>query len=205
LEKYKETKMSIGKMTVQDFCEKHNACAEGKAWAIKTGAENMAELWKRDDMRNEWRLWIFERSAVDKKTAVRFAVFCARQNWNLLTDQRSKDAILTAERWVDGNATPPELEAAWEAVAPWAALEAVAAARSAWAALEAGAARAPENEITTEARPTLAERVATWAAWEAVAATRSEARSATGTVAAARAAGEAREAQNEWLIKNVEL
>jgi hypothetical protein len=151
LEKYKETKMSIGKMTVKNFCDKHAACAEGKAWAIGTGAENMAELWKREDLHNEWRLWIFERSDVDKKTTVRFAIFCARQNWNLLTDQRSKDAIETVERWLDGNATMKEL--------------ASAAAR---------------------------------AAWEAVAA----ARSATG---AAEAAEAARSAQNEWLIKNVEL
>ena len=70
--------MSIGKMTVAKFCDEHNACADGKAWAIKTGAANMAALWVLADMRIEWRLWIFERSDVDKKTAVRFAVFCAR-------------------------------------------------------------------------------------------------------------------------------
>ena len=145
--------MSIGKMTVAKFCDEHNACADGKAWAIKTGAANMAALWVLADMRIEWRLWIFVRIDVDKKTAVRFAVFCARQNWHLLTDPRSKDAIETVERWLDGKATMDEVNAAraaaWSAWSAWATSDAArAAAWSAWSAWSAAwsAARDAQSE-----------------------------------------------------------
>jgi hypothetical protein len=40
-QKVQGDKMSIGKVKVQDFCEKHNACVDVKEWAIKAGAENM--------------------------------------------------------------------------------------------------------------------------------------------------------------------
>lgn len=182
--------MSIGKMTVQDFCEKHGACADGKEWAIGTEAANMAELWKREDLRTDWRLWIFERSDVDKQTAVRFAVFCARQNWNLLTDQRSKDVIETAERWLDGNATMTELE------------EAMAAA-------EAAEARAAASSTALVARSTnwevWAARSATAAADASLMAVRYASRATAAARASVRAAWVSGEAQNDWLIKNVEI
>ena len=139
--------MSIGKIIVQDFCDKHRACSEGKEWAIKTGAANMSELWNRADMRNDWRLWIFSRSGVDKKTAIRFAVFCARQNWHLLTDDRSKNAIVTVERWLDGKATREDVYAAGDAArAAWAV-----ATDAARAALDASDARAAARAAASDA------------------------------------------------------
>jgi hypothetical protein len=82
----------------------------------------------------------------------KYAVWCARQVKNLMTDQRSIDALDVAWRYSEGMATGTELAAA--RVAAWAAVEAAArtsaavAARtaaeasartSAWAAAEASA------------------------------------------------------------------
>ncbi len=48
-----------------------------------------------------------------------FAVWCARQVQHLMIDDRSINAIDTAERHANGNATNAELDAAWAAA--WAA------------------------------------------------------------------------------------
>ena len=67
-----------------------------------------------------------------------FAVWCARQVEHLMMDQRSLDALATAERHADGLATNEELAAARDA--------ALAAARAAaWEAALA-AARAAQNQ-----------------------------------------------------------
>ena len=91
-----------------------------------------------------------------------FAVFCARQVEHLLTDQRSIEAINTAERYANGEATKYELEAAysaaysaagvaaWEATweATWAAAwEAAWEARSALAAVLASVEAAQKEEL----------------------------------------------------------
>ena len=51
-----------------------------------------------------------------------FAVWCARQCQRLMTDQRSLEALDTAEKYALGQATHKELAAAWAAA--WAAAEA---------------------------------------------------------------------------------
>ena len=139
-------------MNITEFCTLHDACFEGCEWALATGCETMDELWQRDDMRLDWRLWIATRPGVlDDRTLRLFACWCARQVWHLLTDERSRHAVETAERYANGDATDEELTnaqaaaqaAAWTArAAGEAAAAALAAARAsgaAWAA--AGAAR----------------------------------------------------------------
>ena len=95
----------------------------------------------------------------------RYAVWCARQVQNLMTDQRSLSALDVAERHANGQATDEELAAAmaaaWAAAdAAWAAAAAAkAAAWAAWAAADAAWA-------TTWAAAAAAKAVwaATWAA-----------------------------------------
>jgi hypothetical protein len=119
----------------------------------------MHDAWQR--LEPDWLLWVATRPGVLTDRELRlFAVFCARQVEHLLTDQRSKDAIDTAEKFAKGEATYEELAAAEAAarVAAWAAdrdaLRAAArvaawdaAWAAAWAAAEAAAAaRAAQSD-----------------------------------------------------------
>lgn len=171
--------MSVG---IKEFCEAHNACEEGVQWALSTGKETMAELWALD-MKSEWRVWIATRKGVlDDRTLRLFACFCARQNWGLLADERSRNAVETAERFADGKATAEDMaaasEAAWEAYRYAASAWALAASEAAWEASWAAACAAAW--------------AAAWsAAWEA---SREAARAA--------ASADLKAAQSEWLIEN---
>lgn len=140
----------------------------------------MRDLWDRSDLRPDWRIWIATRKGVMvDKDARLFACWCVRQVWHLLTDDRSKTAVETAERFAHGLASRADLAAAAEA-AREAAAEAVAeeaAVEAACAAVEAAGAAAG----------------AAWAAWEAAV---DSARAAQAAARAAEAAWKvAREAQ----------
>jgi len=112
---------------LEQFLTKNSACPEGRDWALATGATTCAEIWAREDLKPEWRVWMATRPGVlDHKTLVRFACFCARQNWHLLPDERSRTAIKITEKWLDGSATLDEVRAA-----AYAAYAAYAAARDA--------------------------------------------------------------------------
>jgi hypothetical protein len=172
-------------MTITEFCDQHRACYGGREWAMSTGCATMAELWQRGDMRADWRVWIAtRRGVIDDKTLRLFACWSVRQVWNLLTDERSRNAIEVAERYAEGKATDEELataQAAARAAAEAAAGAARGAAAAAWdaagAALDAAAAA----------------RGAAAAAWDAAG-------------AALDAAGAARDAaganQGAWLLAN---
>lgn len=131
--------------SIVEFCDKHGACRLGREWALSTGCATMRELWDRDDIRPDWRLWIATRDGVMSERDIRmFASWCVRQVWHLLTDERSKHAVDVAERFAQGNASRFELETARAAAldaARDAAVEALAAAResaqdAAWAAAQ---------------------------------------------------------------------
>ena len=116
-------------LSIIQFCEKHQACEDGRAWAIAE-CETMVDVW--DKAKPEWLLWVSTRPGVltDKELRL-FAVFCARKVEHFSVDQRSRDAIAVAEQFANGEATQEELTAARDA--------ACAAARDAawYAALDA--------------------------------------------------------------------
>jgi len=112
-----------------------------------------AELWEvevgGDVLKGDKKLcaqqirFIRKIEAWNEKTARLFACWCVRQIWHLLADERSKNAVIVAEKYANGEATESELAAARAAAraaagddaraATWAA--ACAAARDdAWAA-----------------------------------------------------------------------
>ena len=162
-------------MTIKDFCRLHRACSDGRIWAIETGEPGMAELWKREDIKAEWRIWIATRPGVLTDRDMRlFACWCCRQQvWHLLADGRSRHAVEIAELYAEGKATSDELAAARSAA--WAAAGADAG-YAAWAAARAAALAA-------------AGTAASYAAWATAGATAWSTAGATAGAAASYAAG----------------
>lgn len=87
-------------MTIEEFCEKNEACQEGREWALKH-CKTMQEVWHTVS-NPSWLLWIAEQLGVltDKELRL-FAVFSCRDVWHLLTDERSRTAVEVAERYID--------------------------------------------------------------------------------------------------------
>ena len=147
----------------------HIACAEG----IKDGRqyETFAGWWK-GTQRSDYMLWLLEAVAYpdDRKLrllACRFireiAVDTTRTVWDLLTDERSRSAVVAAEQYAKGRATDGELEAAASLASDAASLarnEARAASAAAWAAVSAAecavameSARAQQADIIRDMIP----------------------------------------------------
>lgn len=132
-------------MTIEEFCNVHRACAEGRRWAVDH-CKTMNGAWKTACPL--WVVWIATRPGVLPDRELRlFAVRCARYVQHLITNSRSIAAIDVAERYALGEATNAELlvarataRAAAEAAARAAAWESdwEAAGAADWAA--AGAA-----------------------------------------------------------------
>ena len=121
----------MSKKEIADFCDTHDACTQGMKWAIDS-CDSMHEVWLK--ARPDWLVWVATRQGVLPERDLRlFACWCARQVWHLLTDERSKNAVIVAEKYAVGEATAEELKAAC------AAAEAAEAALAA-AALSANAA-----------------------------------------------------------------
>ena len=137
-------------MSIEEFCGLHDACDEGRKWALENCA-SMDDAWAR--LKPEWLIWVATRKGVLTDRELRkFAVWSARQVQHLMTDPRSVAALDVAERHADGLATDAELyaarAAAWAAAgdardAAWAAADAADAARD--AARDAQAAWLREN------------------------------------------------------------
>ena len=167
-------------MLVTTFLTKHPACEDGKAFALQY--KTMEQVWK-NCKRSDWMLWILERTKpMPDKMARKFACWCVRNTpladgrtvWDLLTDERSRNAVVVAERHAVGKATDEALaaarDAAWDAAgaAAWdaAGVAAWAAARAA-ARAAAGAAAWDAARAAAQAAAWDAARDALDAAWDA--------------------------------------
>jgi len=173
-------------MSVLEFCDRHDACPEGREWAL-ANCRDMDHAWQT--LKPEWLMWVaMQRGVLDDRTLRLFAVWCARQVQHLMTDPRSVAAVDVAERFANGDATAEELKVARVAAAAaddaaWAAFVAALAAADAWAAAAAWDAAAA-------------------AAWAADAYAAAAARAADAYAAAAAARAEPLKLQAEWLRAN---
>jgi len=171
----------LSTMTVAQFLKQFpEACDEGHKFARKHKA--MRVVWNKCP-NPQWMLWICARLklTLDNKAMRLFACWCARETpladgrkvWDLLTDERSRNAVIVAEKFANGEATDKELaaarEAAWEAAreAAW-----DAAREAAWEAAARAAAWEAAARAAARAAAWAAARAAAWdaareAAWEA--------------------------------------
>jgi hypothetical protein len=174
-------------MTIDEVIKQFSPCEEGEKFLREQGTLEAA--WDAC-VRSDWMLWLDSRLALlTPRQRAEFACRCVRETpagegtvWALLTDDRSRRAVETAEAFIRGEATEKELreaaaEAAWAAEAAsraatratWAASRAAeaaaAAARAASRAAEAArAARAASRAARGAAR---AAWETAWATWEA--------------------------------------
>jgi hypothetical protein len=97
------------------------ACNEAITWA--ESHPDMETAWSNCN-KSEWMLWLLRNIGYnDRKTLRLFACWCVRNTplpsggtvWDLLTDQRSRNAIDVCERFIAGAATKEELHGAKEA------------------------------------------------------------------------------------------
>lgn len=124
---FNNTNQMNNTMSIEEFCGLHDACADGRKWAL-ANCVSMEDAWAK--LKHEWLLWVATRPGVLTQRELRkFAVWCARQVQHLMTDPRSVAALDVAERHAEGLATDEELAAARAAgVAAWAAAWAAAGA-----------------------------------------------------------------------------
>jgi len=147
----------------------NHACAESRIWAADY--PTLSAAWVACD-NPQWMIWALVQLKVPdaqlRKLACRFVretpLADGRTVWDLLTDERSRNAVEVAERYAECDATDSELATAR------------AAAWAAWAAARAAARDAARD----------AAGAAAWAAWAAArAAARDAARDAAGTAQSA--------------------
>jgi len=110
-----------------------DACVEAHEWS--KGVKDLKTAWATCP-RSDWMIWALHR--IDFKDERKFrlcACQCVRETpladgrtlWDLLTDERSRNAVEVAERFAEGKATDDERSAAY-AYAYAAAYDAAAAA-----------------------------------------------------------------------------
>ena len=109
--------------------KKLNACSEAVKWA---GDKSLEKIWEECE-RGDWMLWLIHKSELcDLKLKTLIKVECAELVAHFLTDERSKNALIVARNFAEGNATIEELNTAADA-----AYAAYAAAAYAYAAADA--------------------------------------------------------------------
>ena len=100
-------------MLIKDFCDKHKACKAGYARAKHF--KNMDDFLENSEDYTDV-IWACTR-VMTKKEKVQFCCWCVRPMWDLLNDERSRNAIIVGEKYVQGLATDWELEVAAHAAA----------------------------------------------------------------------------------------
>jgi hypothetical protein len=112
-------------MKTKDFLKKHNACIDGAKWALSI-SKDMGDVWDAmiEQGKHEWLRWTATRPGVFsdstlRKLACRFVretpLANGRKVWDLLTDERSRNAVEVAEAYADGKATKEDMDAAYAA------------------------------------------------------------------------------------------
>lgn len=108
-------------MTTVGFVTEFRPCREGRDFALQY--QNMSEVWDNCP-RADWLLWICKQMNIRNDKQFRlFAVWCIRNMmcsgdrtmWDLLTDERSRNAVVVAEKFANGEASVGELKAARQA------------------------------------------------------------------------------------------
>ena len=173
-------------MTTSEHLLSMNACTDARKWAEKYSTWEKI-IGKCD--RGDWLLWVEGKlNILDDKERRLLAVQFVRTTpladgrtvYDLLTDERSRNALDVAERYANGIATQDELDAA--ASAAW-----IAARSAAWSAADAA-------ESAAESAARSAADAAWSAAWSAARSAAWSAASSAAWNAAASAADAARSA-----------
>jgi Mg-chelatase subunit ChlI len=176
--------------TPKEFCDLYNACRDGRDFAMQY--LSMADVWD-NCQRVDWLGWILDHLGVapDQRKVREFMCWAAtetpladgRKTLDLLTDERSLNAVNVALRFARNEANAEELSAARSAAwsAAWSAARS-AARSAAWSAAESAARSAAESAAWSAARS--AARSAAWSAAESAA--RSAAESAARSAQTAR-------------------
>ena len=114
-----------------ELLNKYDACRPAIGWLEDSNIRSIQEAWDKCE-RPDWLLWLNEKFDLFthkqmRLMACRFVretpLADGRTVWDLLTDERSRNAVIVAERYAHGEASDTELttarDAAWDG---WAAL-----------------------------------------------------------------------------------
>lgn len=181
--------------TIEQLIEvRPDTCKPAREWLAESGITDLADAWDRCH-RGDWMLWLDkaldlltdrERRLIACRCVRETPLSDGRRVWDLLTDERSRQAVAVAERYAVGDATEEQLADAWNA-ARVAAYAARAAARDAARAAARDAARAAARDAAKDAAYAVAAATAAADA-DAADATRAYAAYAATAYAAATAA-----------------
>jgi type IV secretory pathway VirB6-like protein len=133
--------MSEVKNEVSEFCDQHNACREGKEWAVTN--TTLADVFD-NCQRGDWMMWMLRRAGkIDKPTAVKLACEFALRVLPIYEKKYSRKeprlAIEAALAWVNDQTEEKKRAAAAAAAAAYAAYASAAATAAAYAASAAAA------------------------------------------------------------------
>ena len=120
-------------MTFKELLIKLDACEGAREWAKDMPIEEIVSTCRRGD----WLLWLAQKVDVDLRLRTLAKGHCAKTVRQLMTDERSINAVDVAIAFGEGKATREELNAAAYAAAYAAAAAAGAAANAANAAADA--------------------------------------------------------------------